>query len=188
MGRCVRERNERVGIIVMEVKSSFSSPTLNELTNLTVKPLANTRYVFLGDWEKHTTTINKKWTYHINNLGLRNIWPKKLGKDTIGLFGCSNIFGVGVEDHNVCSAVLQKEFPKKTILNFGVMGASTTQIAKLFLISSQLFKIKTAFFSLPSLYRILMMNNDQYYNLHPGTNSLSNKDGLEKKKTILSIS
>jgi hypothetical protein len=180
MGRRVRKRNEKIRNIIMEVRSSFSKTTFNELTNLTLKPLANTRYVFLGDWEKHTTTIDKKWTYHINQFGFRNAWPKKLKKDTIGLFGCSNIFGVGVEDHLVCSSLLQTEFSEKTILNFGVMGASTTHIAKLFLISSQLFKMKTAFFSLPSLYRILMMDDNQYYNLHPGTNSPTNKDGLEK--------
>tara|TARA_B110000977_G_C10902229_1_gene425770 strand:- start:38 stop:808 length:771 start_codon:yes stop_codon:yes gene_type:complete len=165
----------------MEVKSSLFTTKLEELKKLS-NLMSQTNTVFLGDSEKHTTTIDKKWTYYINNLGFRNIHPREIKEDAIGIFGCSNIFGVGVEDHLICSTLLQKEFPKKTILNFGVMGASTTHIAKLFLIATQLFKIKTAFFSLPAPHRILMINDDQYYNLHPGTNSPIGKDGLEKRR------
>jgi len=166
---------------MMKIKSSFSNIKLNDLKDLTTPGLKNTRPVFLGRWEEHATTIDKKWTYYINEIGFRNSWPEKMKDHIVGIYGCSNIFGVGVPDDLVCTSLLQEKFPEKTLLNFGVMGASVSHIARIFLISSQLFKIKTAFFSLPSIYRILMVNEAGYYNLHPGTNSL-NKDGLEKRR------
>jgi hypothetical protein len=90
--------------------------------------------------------------YYISSLGYRERKTIEEIPNLIGVWGCSYTFGVGVPDKDIFPIILEDKI-KSSIYNFGIPGAGIQKIAKSFIVNNNLFKFKTAFFVLPSLYR-----------------------------------
>jgi hypothetical protein len=114
-------------------------------------------YDFIGN-EDHT---DQPWSYKINKYGYRgNDWS--FNKDSIGFFGCSFTFGIGVEhsitDH--CENILG--IPCH---NIGQPGASSLNILKAFTIFNRLHPLKTAVITLPQVERLYWPQFYDRYNI-----------------------
>jgi len=90
--------------------------------------------------------------YYISSLGYRERKTIEEIPNLIGVWGCSYTFGVGVPDKDIFPIILEDKL-KSSIYNFGIPGAGIQKISKSFIVNNNLFKFKTAFFVLPSLYR-----------------------------------
>jgi hypothetical protein len=90
--------------------------------------------------------------YHISSFGYREKKTIEEMSNLIGVWGCSYTFGVGVPDKDIFPIILEDKL-KSSIYNFGIPGAGIQKISKSFIVNNNLFKFKTAFFVLPSLYR-----------------------------------
>jgi hypothetical protein len=90
--------------------------------------------------------------YEINELGFRMNIPIEKIRNSIGIFGCSYTFGVGVPNEYIYTNLLNDSL-KETICNFGIPGAGIQKITKAFLAINNFYQLKKAVFVLPSLYR-----------------------------------
>lgn len=121
------------------------------------------------------------WSYKINQYGFRGAdWNFK--KETIGFFGCSFTFGIGVE-HSISDHV-NRELNVNTV-NLGCPGASFENIAKLFSAFVQHHPLKIAVITLPDVTRIFYPSYDNINNEWLHSNLLANMKNervLEKIK------
>lgn len=89
------------------------------------------------------------WLYKINKYGFRgDNWNFK---PSIAVFGCSNIFGIGVEKS---VTDVMAETLNQPVHNLGVPGGSSTNIIKTFASFANLHPITDAIISLPSIQRV----------------------------------
>ena len=96
------------------------------------------------------------WLYKINKYGFRgDNWNFK---PSIAVFGCSNIFGIGVEKS---VADIMSELLDQPVHNLGVPGGSSTNIIKTFASFANLHPMTDAVISLPSIQRVF------HPSLHP---------------------
>ena len=96
------------------------------------------------------------WQYKINKYGFRGAdWNFR---PSIAVFGCSNIFGIGVKKS---VADLISELIDQPVHNLGVPGASSTNIIKTFVSFANLHPMTDAVISLPSIQRVF------HPSLHP---------------------
>jgi hypothetical protein len=117
---------------------------------------------FLYDSEKEESirAINNKLTnfklgdvkYDINELGFRMNTPLEKIRNSVGIFGCSYTFGVGVPNEYIYTNLLNDNLGE-TICNFGIPGAGIQKITKAFISINSFYQLKKAIFVLPSLYR-----------------------------------
>lgn len=78
-----------------------------------------------ADWKYRT----KKVEYHINSHGYRTYeWKDINWKDAIILVGCSNTFGVGLNEDETYSYLLSK-FTGRQVVNLGYSSASPPAVA-----------------------------------------------------------
>ena len=99
--------------------------------------------------------------YSINSFGYRDEKPIDEMPSSIGVWGCSYTFGVGVPSKNIFANILS-DMIKKPIYNFGIPGAGIQKITKSFIINNNFFKFSNAFFVLPSLYRFEYLSQYTY--------------------------
>jgi len=90
--------------------------------------------------------------YDMSELGYRITNPLENIKNSVGVFGCSYTFGVGVPYEKVYSSILERKL-KKPVYNFGIPGGNIQKIAKAFCSINNFYRLDTAVFVLPSLYR-----------------------------------
>jgi len=97
-------------------------------------------------------------TYEINELGYRTKHPIDKIKDSIGVFGCSYTFGVGVPHEHIFTTILENKLGE-LVYNFGIPGGGIQKLTKSFTSINSLYKLKTAIFVLPSFYRYEFINS-----------------------------
>ena len=115
-------------------------------------------YKYLSDREQEQSDPDyKDFSYHINDIGFRGHYPDPNNERTMGFFGCSMTFGVGLPDEDI--------FPRKIAysnnsecLNLGVGGASCRRVAMIFGAAARVWKMHTAVVTLPSWYRMLYVD------------------------------
>lgn len=95
--------------------------------------------------------------YEINELGYRTNHPIEGMKNSIGVFGCSFTFGVGLPHENLFTTILEEKL-KEPVYNFGIPGGGIAKVTKSFTSINSLYKLKTAIFILPSFYRYEFIN------------------------------
>lgn len=121
------------------------------------------------------------WSYRINRYGFRgNDW--KFEKDTVGFFGCSFTFGIGVE-HSISDIVAQ-ELNVNTV-NLGCPGSSVENVAKTFCSLSRYHPLKVAVITFPDVTRLFYPSYDQISKEWSCLNLLANmknERNLEKIK------
>jgi len=110
---------------------------------------------------KKTSLKGEDVEYHINSLGYRDEKIIDEMTNSMGVWGCSYTFGVGVPNKDIYSTILSDKI-KTPIYNFGIPGAGIQKISKSFVINNNFFKFKTAFFVLPSLYRFEYISYNCY--------------------------
>jgi hypothetical protein len=103
-------------------------------------------------------------TYEINELGYRTKHPVDKIKDSIGVFGCSYTFGVGVPHEHIFTTILENKLGVP-VHNFGIPGGGIQKLTKSFTSINSLYKLKTAIFVLPSLYRYEFINRQNNYTI-----------------------
>lgn len=91
------------------------------------------------------------WKYKINKYGFRG--PNWTFEPSIALFGCSYVFGWGVE--TPASEIMTTKLGKQ-VINMGVPGAGVVHIVKTFVSMARLHPMTHAFISLPPLHRIFL--------------------------------
>ena len=96
------------------------------------------------------------WQYSINKYGFRG--PDWNFKPSVAVFGCSNIFGVGVQKS---VTEVMSELMDQPVHNLGVPGASSTNIIKTFVSFANLHPMTDAVISLPTIQRVFQPS------LHP---------------------
>jgi len=93
------------------------------------------------------------WLYKINKYGFRgDNWNFK---PSIAVFGCSNIFGIGVQKS---VADIMSELLDQPVHNLGVPGGSSTNIIKTFVSFANLHPMTDAIISLPAIQRVFRPN------------------------------
>ena len=90
--------------------------------------------------------------YNINKFGFRGSW-EKTKKKTIGVFGDSCTFGVGVDEKDIYTSLLKNYLPDYDILNFGMVGSSIDNIVKCYSVAERLIGFDKALFLLPDYSR-----------------------------------
>jgi hypothetical protein len=143
---------------------------MNKSTNLICK--SPTRFEFLHSLEERQSNeaMKKGITdfkiedvqYDLSELGYRILNPLEEIKNSIGVFGCSYTFGVGVPYEKVYSTLLQDKL-KRPVYNFGIPGGNIQKIAKAFCSINNFYRLDTAVFVLPSLYRYEFIREDGDY-------------------------
>lgn len=110
--------------------------------------------------DKKTQLKEEDVDYYISSLGYREPEPTEKMYDSVGVWGCSYTFGVGVPYADIYSTVLAGKL-KTPVYNFGIPGAGIQKIARSFVTNNSFFKFKTAFFVMPSMHRFeyLSLNN-----------------------------
>src|SRR4051812_48072937 len=94
------------------------------------------RNVILKTYE---TDTSRKVSYRINNLGFRGEDFDRRALYHIYLFGCSLTFGHGIKENKIWGALIRRKIAvlhrlklsKINLANFGVGGASNSEIARL---------------------------------------------------------
>lgn len=104
---------------------------------------------FNGSTEKELGITDTE--YFINQYGFRGKW--QTGKKRIAVFGDSCTFGVGVDEQDTYVHLLQKYFPESIVYNFGMVGSSIDNIAKLYSVAERLVGFDRALFFLPDFSR-----------------------------------
>ena len=95
------------------------------------------------------------WQYSINKYGFRG--PDWNFKPSIAVFGCSNIFGIGVKKS---VADVMAETLNQPVHNLGVPGGSSTNIIKTFASFANLHPMTDAIISLPAIQRVFQPEID----------------------------
>jgi hypothetical protein len=91
--------------------------------------------------------------YTVNEYGFRGEWPSKSKRKTIGVFGDSCTFGVGVDEDDIYTSKLKKYFKDYDVYNFGMVGSSIDNIAKCYSVAERLIGFDKALFLLPDYSR-----------------------------------
>jgi len=107
---------------------------------------------YAPDWEY------PHFGYSINKYGFRttNDIPKEID---IAAYGCSFTYGLGLPESMLYHTLLGNEL-NKSVINFGINGASIQSIVDVFLITSKHIKMKQAIFLLPSFDRCQIAMSD----------------------------
>lgn len=99
---------------------------------------------------KHHNLIASQSLYSGNSLGFRD--TEILNDVDVCYYGCSITYGLGVSVDNRWTNLVDNTFKFRSN-NFGVPGASTEDIAHLFISTSKFITTKTAIFLLPDTLR-----------------------------------
>ena len=111
--------------------------------------------------DKKTKLREEDVNYHLSSLGYRNSRSVEEMHNSIGVWGCSYTFGVGVPYADTYSSILESRL-NTPVHNFGIPGAGIQKITRSFLVNNNYFKFKTAFFVMPSLYRFEYLSFNDY--------------------------
>jgi hypothetical protein len=113
--------------------------------------------------------VNDPWEYRINQYGYRgDDW--EFTSPTIPFFGCSFVFGIGV---NIPVSELVQSRINVPCYNLGQPGANILNILKTFISFNNIFPTTYAIIVLPGFHRLhLPKYNDitrewEYHNIHP---------------------
>jgi len=98
-------------------------------------------------------TPKSRWEYYINEYGYRGKWNLETEKPRIGFLGCSNTFGIGVQEHQIFANLVSDEFKDYEFYNLGLPSASIERISHVFSLAAPLLKLDIAIFSLPTFGR-----------------------------------
>lgn len=97
--------------------------------------------------------------YTVSSLGYRLVNPLETIHKSIGVFGCSITYGIGMPENKLFTNLLQEHI-KEPIHNFGIPGASVQKVAKSFISINNFYKLKKAIIILPALHRFEHMGED----------------------------
>ena len=111
-----RERSHRIS-------AESSLLTVDPLLGWRPKPRTRRRIVAAGT-SAFVATINRDGLRGKTRIAV----PKPAGRPRIGIFGCSQTFGAGVDDGETFAARLGASLPGADVLNFGVSGYGTDQM------------------------------------------------------------
>lgn len=148
----------------------FSLYLLNKSTNNVCE--SPTQFSYMTMYEKKQTeeAIKNNLTdikiddvkYDLCDLGYRISNPLEGIKNSIGIFGCSYTFGIGIPNDKTYVHLLQERLGVP-VYNFGIPGSGIQKITKSFCSINGFYKLKTAIFVLPSLYRYEFLREDGDY-------------------------
>lgn len=111
--------------------------------------------------DKKTNFKEDDVEYNINALGYRNNRTAEYMQDSVGVWGCSYTLGVGVPYADIYSSILENKL-NTPVHNFGIPGAGMQKITRSFIVNNNYFKFRTAFFVMPSLYRLEYLSFNDY--------------------------
>lgn len=111
--------------------------------------------------DKKTNFKEDDVEYYINALGYRNNRTAEYMHDSVGVWGCSYTLGVGVPYTDIYSSILESKL-NTPVHNFGIPGAGIQKITRSFIVNNNYFKFRTAFFVIPSLYRVEYLSFNDY--------------------------
>lgn len=116
---------------------------------------------FLNKPEEDRSIPNypKDFSYHINDIGFRDLYPDPSTKNVMGFFGCSCTFGEGLPTEDLFVTHISKHF-NKPCLNLGQPGASASRIALVFAAASRVWDINTAVITFPNWSRFLYVSSE----------------------------
>lgn len=142
-------------------------------------------YEYFGKDEKENSGgwTYPAFSYRLNQYGFRQEGISK--EADIGAFGCSYTFGQGMPAHMLYHNLIASKF-NKSVLNFGIPGASILSIVDVFCIVTKHTKIKTAIMLLPPVDRIQIAKYNEenklaMLTLLPNNRSLHNRSyGIEE--------
>jgi hypothetical protein len=145
---------------------------MNKSTNFICKSPARFEFLHSLEEKQSNEAIKKGITnfkvedvyYDLSELGYRISNPLENIKNSVGVFGCSYTFGVGMPYEKIYSTLLQKKL-KEPVYNFGIPGGNVQKIAKAFCSINNFYRLDKAIFVLPSLYRyeFLREGGDYFY-------------------------
>lgn len=124
--------------------------------------------------------------YTINDYGFRGDWELGYEGRSIGFFGCSFTFGIGVADYDMFPTHFARHLNCQAF-NFGVPGGSTSRAVRYYSIASKLQKFNYVVFMLPHAGRFEMpyyFNNGSYClepkNMIPNWPSINKDDEYQR--------
>jgi hypothetical protein len=143
---------------------------MNKSTNFICESPTRFEVLHTSEEKESKEAINKGKTnfkfedvhYDVSELGYRISNPLENIKNSVGVFGCSYTFGVGMPYEKIYSTLLQDRL-KKPVYNFGIPGGNIQKIAKAFCSINNFYRLDTAIFVLPSLYRYEFIREDGNY-------------------------
>lgn len=111
--------------------------------------------------DRKTQLREEDVSYYINPMGYREPKPIAEMYNSVGVWGCSYTFGVGVPYTDIYSVSLSDKL-KTPVYNFGIPGAGIQKITRSFISNNNFFKFKTAFFVMSSLNRFEYLSFNNY--------------------------
>lgn len=114
--------------------------------------------------------VRHDWFYRINQYGFRGVWRLDPSSIKIGFFGCSNTFGLGINEPFIFPKLVEKYFQtgKVESLNLGCTGSSVQRIAKLLSASLKFIRFNLVILNLPTSSRFLVTSQlRQLQDLNP---------------------
>lgn len=107
--------------------------------------------------EEEDNSSKKDWqgdfSYFINDIGFRGIYPSTNDKKLFAFFGCSVVFGQGLPEHQIYPDLISKHYNKK-YLNLGIPGSGIHRTALTLSAASNVWDIETAVINLPPFTRM----------------------------------
>lgn len=148
----------------------FSLYLLNKSTNTICESPKRFTYMSTHEEKQTEDAIKNNLTnikiddvrYDTCELGYRISNPLEGIKNSIGVFGCSYTFGIGIPYDKTYTHLLQERLGVP-VYNFGIPGSGIQKITKSFCSINGFYKLKTAIFVLPSLYRYEFLKEEGDY-------------------------
>lgn len=123
-------------------------------------------YRFLSKAEEDRSIPYKPFEYTVNDLGFRNSIPAE-SSDCIGVFGCSFTFAEGVANEDAFYSIIEKQ-TALPVLNLGMIGCTSQQIAGIFMAAANIWKMKCAVVTLPAPERFHYITaEDKHWPVYP---------------------
>jgi hypothetical protein len=123
----------------------------------------NVKYISIDEANNSKKDWLKDFSYFINDMGFRGVYPNPEDKKLLGFFGCSITFGQGLPDEEMYSNVVARHFNKQS-LNLGIPGSNIHRTALVFSAATHVWDIETAVINLPPYTRMHYV--DRYNHLH----------------------
>lgn len=108
--------------------------------------------------QQNSEVVENDWDYYFNEYGFRGKWRLNTDAKKIGFFGCSITFGVGVQEHQIFSNLVESFYgsDKVSAVNLGMGGSGIHRIAKLVSAAVRVIDFDAVVLTLPASTRFLI--------------------------------
>lgn len=129
----------------------------------------------------YTNYKEDSFEYFINDCGFRGNWNIGTEQKSIGFFGCSFTFGVGLPEQDVYTTLFSNHLGCKPY-NFGVPGGSMNRATRYYSLVSKYQKFDYVVFLVPHIGRLELPRFDEYDNVGYVMNVMPNWQNADKNE------